>query len=552
MPLLIIRMSYSTFLDIQHMYPFSDMEVLAGHDGLSAPILCGGVLDAPDSTKYVRAGEFVMTTGYIFMNNKDILMEIIQELHNRHAATLAIKMFRYIQDIPEECKELANKYGLPLIFVPSRFSWNDILNPLILNISMSSDDTTSFINIYSQLLRTTQKSQSVTALLNSASTILNYPITLANTETKSFLSYPAGFQCPLVLDDVFFREAVSSEHYLGDETALFYSGRNDAKINLLISTLHLEDYQMMIVWNAPGIENNGKLNMLIYAALLIRESIQDMRKKQKDLIHKKNFLLENLFAKDTHAAKEEAVSLQIDPWQRYTPILARFASSASPDYPDISIYNARVHNCFEQLFQKYNIHSCIGSDGIFRFLAPVNALWNTYHDVLIYSKQYGKRIQAVLQTAFPDQIIHILIGHPAQDWEDIPSKYQDILALMETLKDKTALYPPALLHIHDIGPSFLLLQPGIYDRLPDFYREYFSPLSQVDPSVQENILETLNTYIECGFNYREASRTLNVHHNTIRYRLEQFSDLTGLEITNQDDLLTILICLQYFHLKKKE
>ena len=74
----------------------------------------------------------------------------------------------------------------------------------------------------------------------------------------------------------------------------------------------------------------------------------------------------------------------------------------------------------------------------------------------------------------------------------------------------------------------------------------------MDPSVQENILETLNTYIECGFNYREASRTLKVHHNTIRYRLEQFSDLTGLEITNQDDLLTILICLQYFHLKKKE
>ena len=70
--------------------------------------------------------------------------------------------------------------------------------------------------------------------------------------------------------------------------------------------------------------------------------------------------------------------------------------------------------------------------------------------------------------------------------------------------------------------------------------------------MQDNILETLKVYVECGFNYREAARILNVHHNTIRYRLEQFSDITGLEITDQDDLLTILICLQYHNLRKKE
>ena len=545
-------MSYSTFLDIQHMYPFSDMEVLAGHDGLSTRILCAGVLDAPDSIKYVRTGEFVLTTGYIFMNNTDILMEIIRELYNRHAAALGIKMFRYIQDIPEECKALANRYGLPLIFIPSRFSWNDILNPLILNISMSSDDTSSFINVYSQLLRAIQKSQSITDLLNSASTILNHPITLANVETKSCLNYPTGFQCPLSLDENFFREAISEEHYLGDETALFYSGRNDTKVNLLVSTLNLDDYQMLILWNAPGIEDNGKLNMLIYATLLISESIFDMRKKQKDLIHKKNFLLENLFGKDTCAAKEEAAALQIDPWLKYSPVLAQLASSCGQDYQDISIYNAKVHNCFEQLYQKYNIHSSIGQDGLFRFLIPINSLWNTYHDIVTYSRQYGKRIQSVLQTAFPDRTIHILIGQAAQSWEEIPAKYQDTLALMNTMKDKTALYHPALMHIHDIGASFLLLQPGIYDRLPEFYREFFSSLSQVDTTVQDNILETLKVYVECGFNYREASRILNVHHNTIRYRLEQFSNITGLEITDQDDLLTILICLQYHNIRKKE
>ena len=215
-------------------------------------------------------------------------MEIIRELHNRHAAALGIKMFRYIQDIPEECKALANQYDLPLIFIPSKFTWNDILNPLILNISMFSDSTTSFINVYSRLLRSIQKSQSVPDLLGSASTILGHPITLVNTEKKSFLNYPTDFECPLTLDDTFFREAVREEYYLGDETSLFYYRKNDARTHMLISTLSIDEYQMLILWNAPDIKDNGNLNMLIYATLLISESVFDMRKRQKDLIHKKN------------------------------------------------------------------------------------------------------------------------------------------------------------------------------------------------------------------------------------------------------------------------
>ena len=54
------------------------------------------------------------------------------------------------------------------------------------------------------------------------------------------------------------------------------------------------------------------------------------------------------------------------------------------------------------------------------------------------------------------------------------------------------------------------------------------------------------TYIQSGFNFRETARILNVHHNTVRNRMEQFSDLTGLTITQHEDLLILLICLHIF------
>ncbi|MCI8382594.1 MAG: hypothetical protein HFI07_12545 [Lachnospiraceae bacterium] len=37
-----------------------------------------------------------------------------------------------------------------------------------------------------------------------------------------------------------------------------------------------------------------------------------------------------------------------------------------------------------------------------------------------------------------------------------------------------------------------------------------------------------------------------MHHNTVRNRMEQFSDLTGLTITQHEDLLILLICLHIF------
>ncbi len=57
------------------------------------------------------------------------------------------------------------------------------------------------------------------------------------------------------------------------------------------------------------------------------------------------------------------------------------------------------------------------------------------------------------------------------------------------------------------------------------------------------LVETLSVYYEVGASTEAAARTLFVHPNTVRYRLRQCAELTGLVPTDSRDALTLRIAL---------
>ena len=48
-------------------------------------------------------------------------------------------------------------------------------------------------------------------------------------------------------------------------------------------------------------------------------------------------------------------------------------------------------------------------------------------------------------------------------------------------------------------------------------------------------INTINTFFDCGLNISETGRVLYLHRNTLVYRLDKFSRSTGLDIRNFDD-----------------
>jgi len=69
--------------------------------------------------------------------------------------------------------------------------------------------------------------------------------------------------------------------------------------------------------------------------------------------------------------------------------------------------------------------------------------------------------------------------------------------------------------------------------------EIFVPLS----TAKDTLIDTLTAYFQAGQSLEAAARALFVHPNTVRYRLRQVADLTGLSATDPREGLTLRLAL---------
>ncbi len=537
-----------TLKDLQQIDHFHEMQVIAGKDGLHNIVRYAGVLDAPDSVQFTREGEFVMTTGYILVNDNNALMHIIEELHQKKAAALGIKMFRYLQSFPEDARNLADQYALPIFFIPNRYSWHDLMMPLLLNICVSNDITMHYLDIYDHLLNILRRSQTIPEIISKAGALLNYPLTLINKNTLFTLNCPNDYRPPLPL----------SEETLSDlchfQTMDLQNGKvhyyhNAPSIRLLITELDMKEYQYLILWDCPSPQNPTVFNSVIYSFILIQDAIHSQINKQRNLIHRKNVFLNELLNSTNYEqplSRTELQNLQINDQIPYSLAVCKLFHSVAPQGRQcpLTIFDKTVSKCFEYLFQHYSIHSCVDTEGTLHFLLPIHELWCTPQDIITYTRKYGEQIRKYRKNSFPDKYVCLFVGSTAENWNSIPLRHRETLNVFELLDHSK--FENGVVYLHDIGAIFLLSRPEIKPWLADFYDEYFRPLEQLEHFARQNIISTLITYIQSGFNFRETARILNVHHNTVRNRMEQFSDLTGLTITQHEDLLILLICLHIF------
>jgi DNA-binding PucR family transcriptional regulator len=89
----------------------------------------------------------------------------------------------------------------------------------------------------------------------------------------------------------------------------------------------------------------------------------------------------------------------------------------------------------------------------------------------------------------------------------------------------------------DLLPERVLAGDGHARR--HLVEEVFLPLRQA----KGTLIDTLTAYFQHGQSLEAAARALFVHPNTVRYRLRQASDLTGLSATDPREALTLQLAL---------
>jgi sugar diacid utilization regulator len=99
--------------------------------------------------------------------------------------------------------------------------------------------------------------------------------------------------------------------------------------------------------------------------------------------------------------------------------------------------------------------------------------------------------------------------------------------------------------IHEeLGVVGLLLTLREDADLAKFVRGIIGPVIDHDLSHHGVLGKTLRTYFEANCSQQTTGRKLHVHEKTVRYRLDQFEELTGLDLNRHDDRLLADLALR--------
>lgn len=159
-------------------------------------------------------------------------------------------------------------------------------------------------------------------------------------------------------------------------------------------------------------------------------------------------------------------------------------------------------------------------------------------------RQIVDDVRSQLATRSPSGLVASGISRPASGLSALREAYReakDAVSIANELGDReqTTFYGDLKLF-----QLLLALKERNLDQMRRFYVETLGPLVEHDERKQGDLIRTLSGFFEANGNLAKAATDLNVHRNTLVYRLERISELTGLNLEDPENRLILHLALK--------
>jgi purine catabolism regulator len=153
-------------------------------------------------------------------------------------------------------------------------------------------------------------------------------------------------------------------------------------------------------------------------------------------------------------------------------------------------------------------------------------------------------VRAQLATRTPSGLVATGISRPTQSLSGLRDAYReakDAVSIAYELgdKEKTTFYGDLKLY-----QLLLALKDRSLPHLRRFHAEILGPLVEHDTRKQSDLIRTLEGFFHANGNLAKAAENLDVHRNTLVYRLERIAELTDLDLDDADNRLILHLALK--------
>ena len=528
---------------------FSEFSLLAGLSGVGNAISTVTVIDTPDGAKWLSGGEFVITTAYMLKDDEEALLRFIRTLKARKASALGIKQGRYIENIPDSALALSDDLGLPLLLIPQKFPYADIINPILSELVNQQTNRLIQANlIHTKFTELAVSDASIPDILSAFMSIVGVPTAFFDFETAqiwysdSESSLAQHLKTERILSHRDIDRARYDLHLIANQNRRF--GVLVFEKGVLEREMEEDGGTALIRERDPGFKialENAATNIILreqtiisnrqvaerYKGLLIQDILIHNIKSETEIHNRAE-----IFGWDFH---DGGIVLEVDINNIKQRFKRNFSNNTSKMLEEMSteIFDISIR----EILRFYpNAHYVKLSD-IIIFVLSIRPKERKQMEKQI-AEAFSRIQKSIENIPFT---ISFGIGRYYENIEQIYLSYQEArevirLSYMFSWFNRILYYEKM-----DLFRIFLPILDN--QEALEACRNCLQPLLDYDRKNGKNMLETLQVVSECDWNLKLAAERMFLHPNSVKYRMEQIEKLIHRNCREHSDRLLIEIAV---------
>lgn len=496
---------------------FREFKVLAGAQGLNRKVSSVTVMDAPDIYQWLRGGEILMTTGYLWRNDISFLEELIRKIDEVHAAALFIKLGRFVNALPQAVYELAEALQFPIIHMPMQCAFTDVINPVLSKLVLEQTKIIEYSNqIHQTFIDLTIEGKGISEIVEKVSELLETDVV--------YIDMLGLLQQQAVMDEVMMQDEAYTKF------PIQYNRKIYGYIVCQAREETLNEYHHIILEHAATIiklQIQQKIsNMEIearYRDQFVRDIIYNNIKSKEELEYR---------GKNYHwffEGRYRVIIFDID----------QLKSQYSQDNKDeINEKAARVLayaiHYFEQTISSA-MYSCFSDHAVLVVHENDIVRKDSYHAML-------EKVTAATKRQMGDTI-SIILGNEKNNILKVHKSYQEAMYVKRLIEHRTSrgmivwYEDMGLYRLMDMMKDDMVMKRHSYDLL--------DKLEQYDDENHGEYKHTMDMLVVHNWNIKETAESMYMHYNTVKNRYHKLEEILGMDFERMQDRVLVELAVRY-------
>ncbi len=538
---------------------FSGAKLLGGAAGLGNEIKGATIIEAPDIVKFISGGEVLLTRFYAFQFcTSEEFDSYFRELAQKRVSAIVIKRGNDVEDIEEKVKyilEFAEEYAVPVLEVAFELSFREILRPILERLFNEEVRRLKYFktthdNFTALSFLRGSGEDSLQKILDVLEKLIGNPAALFN-QNMDYLAGTEGSAQKMAISD-------NAEEYQPQ----FYSNYTYLRQKVTLTDEEPKVcYQYIVKWR---IMYNRRVYLVITASnsqfgdmddIAVENAVTALKQEMfrqhtvEELEEKfQNDIITQILNGNFHSRKElerEVKRLGIPVDANYRVLIFKLWNECTGG--------------FEKLNEQFKFDSIL-RDAVVNEFGDVRVR-NDVDQVIVIQQIYPEQKQEDYRKELKETVEKIQkricqknknlkvragVGKEVEGVFKLSDSFKearDSLEFIGIFKERSAEQNHHIVFFSDMGIFKLLCKADNPEELYEYIPESLQKLLHYKKQQRQELILTLNTYLDRNQNLTKTAQELFIHYKTAAYRIDRIVKITGIDMNNASEVLAVRIGL---------